>query len=217
MAATKHRKRIVIKIGSSSLAHPETGRVNYAKIERLVRTLCDLQNMDLDVCLVSSGAIAVGRQALGMKERPTDISTKQACAAVGQGKLMMTYQKLFGEYNHTAGQVLLTKNTMVNPVSRENAKNTFEELFKLGVVPIVNENDSYKLKKVTKVDNFEYTLNYSNLDEETTATNKDIISKVVYNNATFSNLFGFFTNIITVIILFVIVVMIPNFTYKRYS
>ena len=89
--------------------------------------------------------------------------------------------------------------------------------FNVGDYVIVNENDSYKLKKVTKVDNFEYTLNYSNLDEETTATNKDIISKVVYNNATFSNLFGFFTNIITVIILFVIVVMIPNFTYKRYS
>ena len=89
--------------------------------------------------------------------------------------------------------------------------------FNVGDYVIVNENDSYKLKKVTKVDNFEYTLNYSNLDEETTATNNDIISKVVYNNATFSNLFGFFTNIITVIILFVIVVMIPNFTYKRYS
>ena len=153
MAATKHRKRIVIKIGSSSLAHPETGRVNYAKIERLVRTLCDLQNMDLDVCLVSSGAIAVGRQALGMKERPTDISTKQACAAVGQGKLMMTYQKLFGEYNHTAGQVLLTKNTMVNPVSRENAKNTFEELFQLGVVPIVNENDTVSTYEMQFGDN----------------------------------------------------------------
>ena len=153
MAATKHRKRIVIKIGSSSLAHPETGRVNYAKIERLVRTLCDLQKMDLDVCLVSSGAIAVGRQALGMKERPTDISTKQACSAVGQGKLMITYQKLFGEYNHTAGQVLLTKNTMVNPVSRENAKNTFEELFQLGVVPIVNENDTVSTYEMQFGDN----------------------------------------------------------------
>ncbi len=89
--------------------------------------------------------------------------------------------------------------------------------FNVGDYVIVNENDSYKLKKITKVDNFEYTLNYSNFDEETTATNNDIISKVVYNNATFSNLFAFFTNIITVIILFVIVVMIPNVTYKRYS
>ena len=96
----------------------------------------------MDVCLVSSGAIAVGRSAMGIHERPTDISMKQACAAVGQAKLMMVYQKLFAEYNETAGQVLLTKNTMINPVSRENAKNTFEELFQLGVIPIVNENDT---------------------------------------------------------------------------
>ncbi len=79
---------------------------------------------------------------MGIKERPSDISTKQACAAVGQAKLMMVYQKLFAEYNQTAGQVLMTKNTMVNPVSRENAKNTFDELFHLRVIPVVNENDT---------------------------------------------------------------------------
>lgn len=135
-------KRIVIKIGSSSLTHAETGRLNLAKMEHLVRQLSDLHNQGMDVCLVSSGAIAVGRAAMGVKERPSETSVKQACAAVGQAKLMMVYQKLFAEYSQTAGQILLTKNTMVNPVSRANAKNTFDELFHLGVIPVVNENDT---------------------------------------------------------------------------
>ena len=142
-------KRVVIKIGSSSLTHEETGNQDFIKIEHLVRQLCDLQNRGIDVCLVSSGAIAVGRKALNLKERPSTTSTKQACAAVGQSRLMMTYQKFFGEYNHIAGQILLTKNTMINPVSRNNAKNTFDELFNMGVVPIVNENDTvstYEMK-----------------------------------------------------------------------
>ena len=91
----------MIKIGSSSLTHSETGKLNFVKIEHLVRELSDLHNQGIDVCLVSSGAIAVGRAAMGIKERPSDISTKQACAAVGQAKLMMVYQKLFAEYNQT--------------------------------------------------------------------------------------------------------------------
>ena len=138
----KKRKRIVVKIGSSSLQHQETGDMNLIKIERLVRELCDLRNRGLDVCLVSSGAIAAGRKTIGLKERPQNIATKQACAAVGQAKLMMVYQKMFAEYNQVAGQVLMTKNTMINNVSRKNAQNTFEELFHLGVIPIVNENDT---------------------------------------------------------------------------
>lgn len=146
-------KRVVIKIGSSSLTHPETGKLNFVKIEHLVRELSDLHNQGIDVCLVSSGAIAVGRAAMGIKERPSDISTKQACAAVGQAKLMMVYQKLFAEYNQTAGQVLMTKNTMVNPVSRENAKNTFDELFHLRVIPVVNENDTVSTYEMQFGDN----------------------------------------------------------------
>ena len=146
-------KRVVIKIGSSSLTHPETGKLNFVKIEYLVRELSDLHNQGIDVCLVSSGAIAVGRAAMGIKERPSDISTKQACAAVGQAKLMMVYQKLFAEYNQTAGQVLMTKNTMVNPVSRENAKNTFDELFHLRVIPVVNENDTVSTYEMQFGDN----------------------------------------------------------------
>lgn len=153
MKASKEYKRIVIKVGSSSLTHQETGSVNFLKMEKLVRAICDLRNQGKDVCLVSSGAIAVGRDAIGLKERPKDISTKQACAAVGQGRLMMTYQKLFGEYSQTSGQVLMTKNTMINPVSRENATNTFEELFKLGVVPIVNENDTVSTYEMQFGDN----------------------------------------------------------------
>ncbi len=147
------KKRIVVKIGSSSLNHPETGNLDFTKIEHLVRELCDLRNRGMDVCLVSSGAISVGRQSMGLKERPKDISTKQACAAVGQARLMMIYQKLFAEYNQIAGQVLMTKNTMINPVSRENARNTFEELFHLGVIPIVNENDTVSTYEMQFGDN----------------------------------------------------------------
>lgn len=146
-------KRIVVKVGSSSITHIQTGRQNLGKLEHLVRALCDLRNQDIDVCLVSSGAIAVGRAAMGIKKRPKSTSMKQACAAVGQGRLMMTYQKLFAEYNHMAGQVLITKNTMINPVSRENAKNTFEELFRLGVVPVVNENDTVSTYEMQFGDN----------------------------------------------------------------
>lgn len=134
--------RVVIKIGSSSLTHENTGRMDLNKMEHLVRALCDLRNQGMDVCLVSSGAIAVGKSALGLEEKPTEVSTKQACAAVGQAKLMMIYQKLFSEYNHVAGQILMTKNLVSNPVSRENVTNAFEELFHLGVIPIVNENDT---------------------------------------------------------------------------
>ena len=123
------------------------------KMEHLVRALCDLRNRGMDVCLVSSGAIAVGRGAIGLTERPSEIATKQACAAVGQAKLMMTYQRLFSEYNHIPGQILMTKNTMINPVSRENAQNAFEELFRLGVIPIVNENDTVSTYEMQFGDN----------------------------------------------------------------
>ena len=147
------KKRVVVKIGSSSLNYEETGNLNFTKLEHLVRELCNLRNRGMDVCLVSSGAIAVGRQSLGMTERPRELSTKQACAAVGQARLMMIYQKLFSEYNQLSAQILMTKNTMVNNVNRKNAQNTFDELLSLGVIPIVNENDSistYELQNLEK-------------------------------------------------------------------
>ena len=133
----KDKKRIVIKIGSSSLTHAETGKLNLRKLEILVRELGDLRNRGgKDVVLVSSGAIAVGAAAaLGFKEKPQEPRQKQACAAVGQARLMMIYQKLFGEYNQMAGQIPMTKNTMVNNANRKNAENTFNELFIHGCDP----------------------------------------------------------------------------------
>ena len=149
----KDKKRIVIKIGSSSLIHSETGRLDFRKLEILARELSDLHNQGKDVVLVSSGAIAVGAAALGMKGKPAELEKKQACAAVGQARLMTIYQKLFGEYNQMVAQILMTKNTMVNNVNRKNAQNTFNELLSLGVIPIVNENDSistYELQNLEK-------------------------------------------------------------------
>jgi glutamate 5-kinase len=144
----KDKKRIVVKIGSSSLTHPETGSLNLSKLEQLVRILTDLRNQGKDVVLVTSGAIAVGRKALGILERPTERAIKQACAAVGQASLMMVYQKLFAEYNQTAAQILMTKYTMINDISRFNAANTFRELFRMGVIPIVNENDTVSTEEL---------------------------------------------------------------------
>lgn len=138
----KDSKRIVIKIGSSTITHEATGGLNLLKLEKLVRVVTDLRNQGKEVVMVSSGAIAVGRKALGLQTKPTETSVKQACAAVGQAKLMMVYEKLFAEYNQIPAQVLMTKYTMINDISRQNAQNTFRELLKLGVIPIVNENDT---------------------------------------------------------------------------
>ena len=151
----KNKKRIVIKIGSSSLTHPETGRLNLRKLEVLARELCDLRNQGKDVVLVSSGAIATGVAALGLKEKPTELKRKQACAAVGQARLMMIYQKLFSEYNQPSAQILMTKNTMVNNINRKNAQNTFNELLDLGVIPIVNENDSISTYEIQTLEKFD--------------------------------------------------------------
>lgn len=138
----KNKKRIVIKIGTSTITHEETGALNLVKMEKFIRLLTDLRNQGKEVVVVSSGAIGVGRKAMGLKERPEEMSVKQACAAIGQARLMMVYQKLFGEYNQVTAQVLMTKYTMINDISRKNAQNTFRELLGMGVIPIVNENDT---------------------------------------------------------------------------
>lgn len=145
----KDKKRIVVKVGTSTLIHEETGALNLVKMERLVRILTDLRNSGKEIILVSSGAIGVGRKALSMKERPVKTSVIQACAAVGQSRLMMVYQKLFMEYNQIIAQILMTKYTMINDYSRENAQNTFEELLSMGVIPIVNENDTVSTEELT--------------------------------------------------------------------
>ena len=141
----RKKERIVVKVGSSSLVHPETGGLDYAKLEVLVRELCNISNQGKDVILVTSGAIAVGKRAIGqvaVKSQSKNMGFKQACAAIGQARLMMTYQKLFSEYNHMAAQILMTKNTVVDDINRTNAYNTFTELLNMGVIPIVNENDT---------------------------------------------------------------------------
>ncbi len=151
----KDKKRIVIKIGSSSLQHAKTGDLDYTKLDVLVRELCDLRNQGKDVVLVTSGAIAVGRKAVAIKDEEKDnpIAVKQAYAAIGQARLMMTYQKIFAEYNQVAAQILMTKNTIIDNLNRFNARNTFAELFKLGVIPIVNENDTVATYEIEIGDN----------------------------------------------------------------
>ena len=147
-AQLKDRKRIVVKVGSSSLLHSSTKRLDYHKIDVLVRELSDLKNRDKDVILVSSGATAVGREVLrrtGAGEELAEdspITVKQACAAIGQARLMMTYQRFFTDYNQISAQVLMDKNTVSENLSKYNLYNTFNELLKFGVIPIVNENDS---------------------------------------------------------------------------
>ena len=157
-AALKDKKRIVIKIGSSSLQHPETGDLDYIRMEVLIRELCDLRNQGKDVILVSSGAIAAGRKAVHIRDINSEhgenhIAVKQACAAIGQARLMMTYQKIFAEYNQITAQILMTKNTIVDNLNRDNAHNTFSELLKMGVIPIVNENDTVATYEIEIGDN----------------------------------------------------------------
>lgn len=157
-ALLKDKKRIVIKIGSSSLQHPETGDLDYVRMEVLIRELCDLKNQGKDVVLVSSGAIAAGRKAVHIRDINKEhgenhIAVKQACAAIGQARLMMTYQKIFAEYNQVTAQILMTKNTIVDDLNRYNAHNTFAELLKMGVIPIVNENDTVATYEIEIGDN----------------------------------------------------------------
>jgi glutamate 5-kinase len=152
-SAFKDKKRIIVKIGSSSLTHAETGAINLNKVEKLVRQLCDLRNQGKDVVLVSSGAIAVGRKAVGMNKKPQTVCQKQACASIGQARLMMNYQKLFSEYDQVTGQILMTKYTILNPIARQNAHNTMEELFRMGIIPVVNENDTIATDEIHFGDN----------------------------------------------------------------
>lgn len=154
----KDKKRIVIKIGSSSLQHKETGDLDYIRLEKLVRELCDLRNQGKDVVLVTSGAMAVGKKTFHLKEikansQSEEMAIKQACSAVGQARLMMTYQKIFSEYNQVAAQILMTKNTVLDNLSRYNAHNTFFQLFKMGVIPVVNENDTVATYEIEIGDN----------------------------------------------------------------
>ncbi|MCR5632032.1 MAG: glutamate 5-kinase [Eubacterium sp.] len=149
----KDKRRIVIKVGSSSLVHQETGELDFMKIEKMIRLISDIKNQGKDVVLVSSGAVSVGRRILGLQKRPEILSMIQACAALGQGELMMLYQKLFMEYNHKAAQVLLTFDVITNDERRKNAENTLKQLLDLDIVPIVNENDTVATDEIEFGDN----------------------------------------------------------------
>ena len=144
--------KIVIKIGTSTLAHA-TGHLNIRRVERLCKIISDIKNAGHQVILVSSGAIGMGVGKLGLLSRPTDIPTKQAAAAVGQCELMYTYDKLFSEHRHTVAQLLITGEDVANAQRHQNFSNTINRLLELGVLPIINENDTVSTAELGIGDN----------------------------------------------------------------
>ena len=148
-----HDMRIVVKVGTSTLAHP-TGRLNIQRMEKLCKVLSDLKNMGHEIILVSSGAIAMGFGKLNLSERPKDVPTKQASAAVGQCELMYIYDKLFTEYNHTVAQLLITAPDIEEGgVRKQNFHNTLARLLELGALPVINENDTVSTDEIVIGDN----------------------------------------------------------------
>ncbi len=148
-----HDMRIVVKVGTSTLAHP-TGRLNIQRMEKLCKVLSDLKNMGHEIILVSSGAIAMGFGKLNLSERPKDVPTKQASAAVGQCELMYIYDKLFTEYNHTVAQLLITAPDIEEGgVRKQNFHNTLARLLELGALPVINENDTISTEEFGIGDN----------------------------------------------------------------
>lgn len=141
MSAVTQAKRVVVKVGTSTLTY-ENGKLNLRRIERLCKVLSDLENSGREMVLVTSGAIGVGVGKLGLPERPQETEKKQAVAAVGQCELMFIYDKFFGEYNRVVAQVLLTGDDIANERNRVNTENTFHELIHMGIIPVVNENDT---------------------------------------------------------------------------
>ena len=144
--------RIVVKVGTSTIAH-STGCINIRHVEELCKVLADLKNAGNEIILVSSGAIGMGVGKLSLKEKPTDMPTKQAAAAVGQCELMYVYDKLFSEYNHNVAQILLTGLDLEDPVRYKNIKNTMTRLLELDVLPIINENDTVNTDEISVGDN----------------------------------------------------------------
>lgn len=143
----KNYKRIVIKIGTTSLTH-KNGKINLQAIENLSWVLSDIRNQGKEIILVSSGAIAVGTERLALSQRPRDIIGKQVASAVGQGVLMQIYESFFSRYNQKIAQILLTKDVFDNSITRENAQNTLFKLLEMCVIPIVNENDTISTDEI---------------------------------------------------------------------
>lgn len=145
-------RRVVVKVGSSLLTHPG-GRLHLGRMEALVRQLADLHAAGRQIVLVTSGAIGAGIGRLGLDRRPADLTEKQALAAVGQGVLMHTYEKLFGEYGLVVAQVLLTREDLEHETRRQNARHTLEQLLRWSVIPIINENDTVANEEIKVGDN----------------------------------------------------------------
>ena len=145
-------KRIVIKVGTSTLTY-ENGKANLRRIDKLCKVLSDIHNQGREIILVSSGAVGIGMGKLGLPEKPKATKEKQALAAVGQCELMFMYDKLFGEYNNMVAQVLLTRDTVDSEHRKENVLNTFNTLLSMGIIPIVNENDSVAVEEIVFGDN----------------------------------------------------------------
>lgn len=146
------KMRIVVKVGTSTLAHA-AGRINIRRVERLCKVLADLLNAGHELILVSSGAIGMGVGKLSLKNKPSDMATKQAAAAVGQCELMYIYDKEFSEYNHTIAQILITNSIVNNKKDHDNFKNTVSRLLEFGVMPIINENDTISTEEIEIGDN----------------------------------------------------------------
>lgn len=144
--------RLVVKVGTSTLSH-HTGSINIMRVEKLCRTLSDIKNAGHEVLLVSSGAIGMGVGKLPLTERPRDMATSQAAAAVGQCELMYRYDKLFSEYNHTVAQILLTGGDLQDDKRRANIDATLERLLELGALPVINENDTVATEEIAVGDN----------------------------------------------------------------
>lgn len=144
--------RIVIKVGTSTLTHP-TGRMDIRHVETLCKVLSDVKNAGHEIVLVSSGAIGMGVGKLNLRERPADMATKQAAAAVGQCELMYVYDQLFGTYNHTIAQILLTGEDLRDENRHRNFSNTVERLLDLNVLPVINENDTVSTVEIGVGDN----------------------------------------------------------------
>ena len=144
--------RVVIKIGTSTLTH-STGNLNIRRMEELCKVMSDIKNAGHEVILVSSGAIGMGVGKLGLLQRPTDVPTKQAAAAVGQCELMYFYDKIFGEYHHIVAQLLITGEDIANETRHQNFSNTLNRLLQMGALPIINENDTVGTKEIVIGDN----------------------------------------------------------------
>ena len=146
------KKRIVVKVGTSTLTH-KTGKTNIARMAKLVSVLADLHNMGHEVILVSSGAISIGMGRLNLAEKPDEIPETQALAAIGQGELMFMYDKMFGEYDIVVAQMLFTTDVLEKEDDRRHFLNTFNQLLVYGAIPIVNENDSISIDELVNGDN----------------------------------------------------------------